>query len=103
VAGTVVGHYPLGGDPRGGEERVGAVPERGGGIFALISMNLAVSQAGVIVDSGVQVGVADHRMAVAPCWCGGAGVAPALGPAHRPPPAAIRDVAELLDVDVDQL
>ena len=37
-------------------------PERGGGLLAFVGQDLAVGQAGVVVDGVVQVAVADHRL-----------------------------------------
>src|SRR5215475_10975152 len=79
AAGAVVSHHLLHGDPGGGEPGAGARPEGGGGFLALISADLAVGQAGVVVDGGVQVAVADHRLVVAPRPGGGPGVALAPG------------------------
>jgi len=87
----------------GGEPGVSPLPERDGGVLALVSEDLAVGQAGMVVDGGVQVAVADHRAAVAPRWGGGPGVAPALGAPGRAPPAAVGDGAEFLDVHMHQL
>src|SRR6202012_1859101 len=103
VAGPVVGQDRLDGDPGGGEERLGAAPERGRGVLAFIGQDFAVGQAGVVVDGGVQVAVADHRVAVLAGGGGGPAGAPALGPPGDPPAAAIRDVAEVFDVHVHQL
>src|SRR6201999_3658656 len=92
VAGSVVGQDPLDGDPGGGEERVGAAPERGRGVLALVGQDFAVGQAGVIIDGGVQVGVTGMGAVFAPG-----------GPAQHLVAAAVGDVAEFLDVLVHQL
>lgn len=92
VAGAVVGQHALDGDPGLGEELLGAGPERGGGVLALIGEDLAVGQAGVVVDGVVEIAVAGPGAVLA------AGLA-----AERLVAAAVGDVAELLDVDVDQL
>src|SRR5690242_16255392 len=104
VAGPVIGHDPLGGDPGGAEPGAGAVPERHGGVFALIAEDLAVGQAGVVIDGGVQVAVADDGPAMPVTGAGGGFlVLVAAGPPGGAPAAAIRDVPQLLDVDMDQL
>jgi hypothetical protein len=69
-------------------------------------VDLDVGQAGVVIDHGVQVGGADHGpvvlAAAAGAPSGGLGVVPALDPAEEAPAAAVGDVGELGDVDVDQ-
>lgn len=78
-------------------------PDRGVGSFIVV--DLGVCDAGVVVDDGVDEGVADQRvpvLALAPVQVRCRAVLPALGPADEPPAAADRDVAELLHVDVDQ-
>ena len=92
VAGAVVGQHPLDGDPGGLEEGLGAGPEGGGGLLALVGQDLAVGQAGVVVDGVVQVAVA------------GPGAGPAAGLASQGlVAAAVGDVSQLLDVDVHQV
>src|SRR5689334_14807179 len=85
---------------------MGACPERGGGFLALVGQDFAVGQAGVIVDGGMQVAVADDGVAVAAAsgrGDGGLAVAPAGLLAVDAPAAAVGDVAEFLDVHVHQL
>ena len=67
-------------------------------------MDLGVSQAGVVIDHGVDERVSHQRI---PCFAagfvgGGDPVAVAVGTAHVAPPAAIGDVAQLLHIDMDQ-
>jgi hypothetical protein len=59
VAAAVVGHDPLHGDPAAGEPGVRALPEPCRRLLALISQALGVGQPGVVIDRGVQLGVAD--------------------------------------------
>src|SRR5690606_37172525 len=58
VGRAVVGQYAPDGDSGVGEECLGALPERGGGVLAFVGQDLGVGQAGVVVDGGVQVPVA---------------------------------------------
>ena len=77
--------------------------KRCGGFLLLVGQDLGVGQPGVVVQGGVQVAVAEHRAAV---LAGAGGGGPVALPCARPggaPAAAVRDVAELLDIDVDQL
>src|SRR5690606_12321629 len=90
----VVGHHPLDpGDAHGGE--VGRRPpqEPGAGLGLLIIVDLAVGQAGVVIDHGVDVVIADELVAVAV----------ASGAAVSEPTAAVGDLAQLLNIHVDQL
>ncbi|NYI03534.1 hypothetical protein FHU37_000477 [Allostreptomyces psammosilenae] len=89
VAGSVVGQDAFDGDSVSVEERAGADPEQGGGGGGLVGQDLAVGEAGVVVDGAVEVAVAD---AVA---FGGLAAVDA-------PAASVGDVAEFLDVDVDE-
>jgi hypothetical protein len=103
VAGAVVGQDALDGDPGGLEERLGAGPERGGGVFGLVGQDFGVGQAGVVVDRGVQAAVPDGRGTGGGTGVGVSGlVAFAAGSAGGPVATAVRDVAQFLDVDVDQ-
>ena len=70
---------------------MGAGPERGGGLL-LIGEDLAVGQAGAVIDRGVDVAVPGPR----------AGLTSGRA-AEGLVPAAVGDVAEFLDVDVDQV
>src|SRR5215831_16409548 len=105
VAGAVVAEDALDGDPGGGVPGVCAGQERGGGVLALIAQDLGIGQAGAVVQGGVQVTVADDGVAVAGApgrGGGGLAVAPARLAAVDAPAAAVGDVDELFDVDVDQ-
>jgi hypothetical protein len=55
VAGAVVGQDAGDGDSGGVEVGLGAVPERHGGVFALVGQDFAVGQPGVVIDGVVQV------------------------------------------------
>lgn len=92
MAGAVVGQDALDGDSGRGEVGVSPLPERGGGLLLLIGQDLAVGEAGVVVDGVVQVAVADAGAVLA-----------ARLPADLLVPAADGDIAEFLDVDVHQL
>ena len=106
VGGAVVGQDAFDGDAAVGEpgDRAAQDPDRGGGL--LVVVDLDVGDPGVVVDDGVQVGGADQRvadLACAPVRSAVAGpVLVALLAADVAPAAAVGDVAELLDVDVDQ-
>src|SRR5436190_9734666 len=105
VAAAGVGQHALHGDAVGGEPVLGPGPERGGGLSGLVLVDLAVGQPGVVVDGGVDVGVAVQRLAATVGPAGGpVGVAVvlALAAAELAPATAGRDHTELLDVDVDQ-
>src|SRR5690606_20923182 len=90
VAGAVVGHHAAYTNAAGGEPGHGTLEESGGGLGGLAFVeHLGVGQAGRVVDSDVEVLPPDAAHA------GGAiTVHPVAGPA---------DLAELFDVDVDQL
>lgn len=102
VAGAVIGQDAIDGDALVREERVRPFPESDGGVLAFVGQDFAVGQAGVVVDGGVDVAVADRGGAASALVGGGLAVAVA-GCAADDAPAAVGDVAELLDVDVDQL
>ncbi len=61
VAAAVVRQDALDGDARAGEVGVGPLPEAGRGFLALVGQDLAVGEAGVVVDGGVDVAVARRR------------------------------------------
>ena len=93
VAEMVVGDHPLDrGDAMAGEEGRGAGDETGAGGALLVGQDLAVGQAGVVIDHGVHVVVADLDLLVGLGRVGRAAVGA--------PPAAVGDLADLLDVDV---
>src|SRR5690606_20535539 len=92
----VVGHHPLDpGDAHGGE--VGRRPpqEAGAGLGPFVVVDLAVGQAGVVIDHGVDVVIADTPGLV----LGLVGRGAAVGA----PTATIGDLAQLLHIHVDQL
>ncbi len=88
----VVGQHPLHGHPVGGEPGHRAGEEACAGAGFLIGEDLGVGQPGVIVEGGVDEGVAVPVTVLA-----------ALGPAQHPVPAAVGDSGELLHVHVHQL
>ena len=103
---AVVGQHPLHEDATFGEPGHGPVenPDRGGG--GLVVVTLGVGDSGVVVDHGVDVAGPDPGVAVlgvAHCGSSGGPVAEALRDAHVAPSAAGRDVAEVGDVDVEQV
>lgn len=86
----------------GGEEDAGVVHEIDGCCCGFVVAGFGVRQAGVAVDRGMQVGVTDAGLLVLRF--------PALGSfglvgaaAVGTPPAAVRDLPDFLDVDVDHL
>src|ERR1700722_5811057 len=105
VAATVVGEDALDGDPGGGVPGGGAGQERGRGFLALVGEDLGIGEPGVVVQDGVQIAVAQLGVAVA--VAAGAGsrgpVLLALCAPGGAPATAVGDVAELLDVSVDEL
>ncbi|GAA4158244.1 hypothetical protein GCM10022416_60210 [Actinomadura keratinilytica] len=66
VARAVVGQYAADSGSGVGEEGLGALPERGGGVLAFVGQDLGAGRVGVVVDGGVQVPVAQHGLAAAP-------------------------------------
>ena len=106
VAGAVVGHHPLDRHPVGGEGGDGVGHEGRGGGLGFIGQDLGVDEAGVVIDGVVDGGVAPDLAAVGAVALGEVpcpGVRFAAHPAQNPVAAAVRDPAELLDVDVDHL
>src|SRR5690606_15679598 len=101
VVGAVVGDHPH--DPVdavGGEERPGTVEEPDRGACGLVGKVLGVGQAGVPVDGGVQVDVADPGT----FGLGALGGLVRRGPAVvGAPRAAVGDTADLLCVQVDHV
>ena len=76
------------------EEGCGAGEEAGAGVGLLVVVDLGVGQAGVVVDGGVDVVVADPGLLLR---VGLAGLS-AVGP----PAAAVRDPSDLLHVEVEE-
>jgi hypothetical protein len=87
----VVGQDPLDPDPVLGEEGGCLDQEPGGCGAALIAQDLAEGNPGTVIDSRVNGVIAD------------APPPRSLGPAVDAVAAAVRDAAQLLDVEVDQL
>ena len=90
-----------------GEPGHGVAEHGGGGLAGLVVVDLGVGDAGVVVEDGVDERGPDQRVperlvALAGAVGGDRAVLAALGPADVAPAAAVGDVAELLDVDVDQ-
>lgn len=92
VAGPVVGQDPPHRDAGSVKERRGAGPEPGAGAGPLIAKALDVGQAGVVVDGGVEIVVADPTPASGATTSAVDAVAAAGG-----------DTAQLLGVDMDQV
>lgn len=84
---------------------MGALQERGSGVLTFVRKDFGVGQPGVVVDRGVQVGVAEPGAAprVGAVTCGGGAVEFPASTTLCAPAAAVGNVAELLDVDVDQV
>ena len=93
VGGAVVGEHGAHGDAALSEPGTGPLPEGDRGDRALVGEDLAVGEAGVIVDHGADVGEADAAVTVM-------AVATAAVDA---PAAAWGDAAQLLDVHVEQV
>ena len=90
VAQGVVGQDPFdAGDAVAGEVGRGPGEEPGAGGALLVGEDLAVGQAGVVIDQGVHVVVADPA------------TSDLLAAPECAPPAAVGDASDLLDVDVD--
>ena len=103
VAGAVVRHHPLDVDAVLGVPGHGPTqdPDRSGGL--LVGADLDVGQARMVVDDGMEVGGAGARLVAASGQSGGSAlVLRALPAADEAVAAAVGDVAELGDVDVDQ-
>src|SRR5436190_14559639 len=99
IAGTVVAHHPLDGDPHGAKPLAGAPDKARGRLPTLIAQDLGVGEAGGIVDADVDelpAGSAQKAPMVADP--GTVGPDPAVA-GH--PVAGNDDPPELLDVDVD--
>ncbi len=92
AAGPVVGQDAFDDDPGTGVVGLGALPEGGGGFLLLVGQDLAVGEGGVVVDGGVDLPVTGSGLPFA-----------SRRPAEDFVAASVGDVAELLDVDVDEL
>jgi hypothetical protein len=104
VAAAVVRQHPLDGDAAGGEPGHRAAQDSSCGGRELVVVDLGVGQPAVVIDDGVDVGVADFWLAVGVArlaWCR-APVAVTLLPADVSPATAVGDVPELRHVHVDQ-
>ena len=101
---AVVGQDAFDDDPAVGEPADRPAQHGDGGGCGLVVVDFGLGHAGVVVDDGVHVGVTEQDVAV--FAAGGAGNGPAVdvprGAADESPAAADGDVAEFLDVDVDQ-
>ena len=93
ISGAVVGEHGAHGDAALGEPGASPLPKGDRGDRALVGEDLAVGEAGVVVDHGVDVSVANAAVAVM-------AVATAAVDA---PAAAWGDAAQLLDVHVEQV
>ena len=92
--------------PSAANQAAARLPEAGGGGALLVGQDLAVGQPGVVVDGGVDVGVAQVGTPVDLAGVQGRGVPGCSlrrGSAVDAPAAAVGNVAELLDVDVDHV
>jgi hypothetical protein len=107
VGTAVVGQDPLDGDTAFGEPGHGPVEHTGSGEGLLVVVDLGVGHAGVVVDNGVHEARPDFGVVLpgldAGAVAGGLAVVEALLLADVAPATAVGDVAELGDVDVDQL
>ena len=80
----------------GGKEPAGSTQEPGAGVASLVSQDLDVGQAGVVVDGGMHIVVAGPAAPVAGAVLGRVAAVDAVA-------ATGAQAAELLDVEVDQL
>ena len=106
VAAAVVGQHPLDDHPAVGEPGVGSGQEPGRRLLGLVGVDLGIGQPGVVIDGGVDEPMASQRVMVAAAAAAGAvGLAVGLagGPAQEPVATTSGDVAQLLDIDVDQV
>lgn len=83
-------------------EGLGPLPVCGGGVLAPVAQDLAVGHAGAVGGGGVDIAVADHWLAARALVGGVLAVALACRSADRAP-AAVGNVAQFLDANVDQL
>ena len=106
IAAAVIGQDPLDDHPVGGEPGLGSDQEPGRGLAGLIGVDLGIGEARVIINRGVDEPMAVQRVAVTAGLAAGAvglAVAATGGPAQEPMATPSGDVAQLLDIDVDQL
>ncbi len=85
---------------------MGSGQEPGCGLSPLVGVDLGIGQPGVVIDGGVDEPMAGQKMVMAAGLAAGAvGLAVGLagGPAQEPVTTPGRDVAQLLDIDVDQV
>ena len=103
VGAAIVGQDPLDGGPVGVEPLNSPHQYGGRGEGGFVVVDLGVGDAGMVVDDGVDVGLAHQRvvvLVVGLAW-GGGSVLPSLSSADVAPASAVGDVAELLHVDVE--
>ncbi len=106
VAGSVVSQHLSNKDALPFEPRVGAQPERGGGVLAFIGQHLRVRQPRMRVQGGVNEVISADRISVLAedaTALIGPGVAVALRASELAPASTGGDLAQLLDVDVDEI
>src|SRR5690606_979919 len=94
VGTAVVGQYSLDRDPTLGEPVDSSLQDANGSDSSLVVVDLGVRDAGVVVDHGVDVGVAQLGSAVLIAWLvrRGDAVAVALASADVAPATAVGDV-----------
>ena len=106
VGGAVVREDTFDGDAAVGEPGHCSTEDTDRGFGSLVGADLGVGEAGVVVDDGVhERGAQPGLVTVVPALragCGRLAVAFALDAADESPAAAVGNVAELGDVDVDQ-
>lgn len=104
VAAAVVGQYALDGDTTVGKPGHRPAQDCGRGFSGLVGVDLGIDDMGMVVDHGMHERVSQQRITVAVAagsGCGGALAAPGHA-SDEPPTTTIGDVAQLLDVDMDQ-
>src|SRR5688572_28437243 len=102
VGRAVVGQHPLHGDAAGGEPGHRPAQHADGGGSGLVVVDLGLGDPAVVVEHGVHERGADLGVVVRVARLAGGGgpILVALGAADVAPAAAVGDVAQLLDVDV---
>jgi hypothetical protein len=98
------GQHPLDDHPAIGEPDLGPIQEPHRGLASFVRVDLGIGQPGVIIHRRVDEPMPDQPVAIAAAVAAGAvglAVTATNGAAQEPVTTSSRDVAELLDVDVD--
>jgi hypothetical protein len=106
VAAAVVGQHPLDDHAAVGEPGLGSSQEPGCSLPPLVEVDLGIGKAGMIIDRGVDEPMADQWIVMAAAPAAGPvgpAVPPSAGPAQEPVAAPGGDVAQLLDIDMNEV